>query len=224
VPDNPEVEILDVRSGQAHCQLIFRSSGITVVDTGSDRTARPILEAIARHGHTPADVSLIVLTHGDGDHIAGARAIQDASSAQVLASAEEADYLAGRLPPGFPLAKRLFHIVGRPIRRPVVTIWTGDDGLVLDDIEVVPAPGHTRGSIVVFAGDALCAGDAFTTGDRFTRVPKFMDVDAARAEGTIRDLVARRIVRAFSGHGPPADGAGHRLADLVDRLDARSRL
>jgi glyoxylase-like metal-dependent hydrolase (beta-lactamase superfamily II) len=224
VLDNPEVEIVDVRSGQAHCQIIFGSSGITVVDTGSDRTARPILEAIGRHGHTAADVSLIVLTHGDGDHIAGARAIQDASGAQVLASAEEADYLAGRLPPGFPLAKRLFHIVGGRIRRPVVTILTSDAGLVLNDIEVAPAPGHTPGSIVVFAGDAVCAGDAFTTGDRFTRVPKFMDVDAARAEATIRDLAARRIARAFSGHGPPADGAGHRLTDLVDRLDARSRL
>jgi glyoxylase-like metal-dependent hydrolase (beta-lactamase superfamily II) len=211
-------EAIDIRSGQARCQLIVGAQGGTLVDTGSDVNARAIVAAMMSAGVRLRDIRLVILTHGDGDHVAGAKFIQDASGAEVLAHELEAAYILGRLPAGFPLAKRAFHLLGRRLPRPRLTRLMSGSRLEIGDVEIVHAPGHTPGHLVVYAGDAICAGDAFTTGDRFKEVPALMTVDRARARATIRALASRAVGRAYSGHGAPADGAAARLSALADHL------
>ena len=49
---------------------------VVIVDTGVGGQARRILERIAEKGHAPGDVSLILLTHGHGDHVGSAAALR----------------------------------------------------------------------------------------------------------------------------------------------------
>ena len=217
------VEIIDVHGGQARSQLILGARGVTLVDTGSDIRARAIAAALASVGFGLRDIRLIVLTHGDGDHLAGAHLLQDESGADVLTHELEVEYVLGRLPARFPIAKRAFHFLSRRLPRPRVTRQMSGPRLVIGDIEIVHTPGHTPGHLVVYAGDALCAGDAFRTGYRFTEVPSLMTVDRAMSRTTIRMLAGRAVIRAYSGHGPPSHAAAERLRDLADRLPGERR-
>jgi len=56
---------------------------VVIVDTGVGGQAERILERIAEEGHAPGDVSLILLTHGHGDHAGSAAALRDATGAPI---------------------------------------------------------------------------------------------------------------------------------------------
>lgn len=210
--------IIDVQSGQAHSQIVLTQAGALLVDAGSDAKAREIRRVLSATGMDIASIRWIVLTHGDGDHIAGARDLQDASGAGVIAHELEIEYIMGRTPPGFPLAKRAFGIMGRRLPRPSELRPMTGERLDIDAVEIRHAPGHTPGHLVVYAADAICAGDAFRTGERFREVPAALTVDVARSRETLAQLARRHTARAFSGHGPPTNEASERLNALVQSL------
>jgi glyoxylase-like metal-dependent hydrolase (beta-lactamase superfamily II) len=212
------MEVVDIPGRMGRCQLILGADGLTLVDSGGDPGARSILAAFADRGLSIRDLRRIVLTHGDGDHIAGARLLQERSAAEVIAHELELAYIAGRVPAGFPIAKRAFGWLGRRLPRPDVTRIVAGDGLELGEIEIIHAPGHTPGHLVVQAGDALLVGDALRTGETFAQVPAPMTVDGNRARQTIRSLAERDVRHAYSGHGPPSNDAGRRLRELAARL------
>jgi len=201
------MEVIELRSRFARCHLLVGSEGAVLVDAGSGLEVADVTEALSAVGLKPRDLGLIVLTHGDGDHIAGAARIQEATGADVLAHALEIAYIAGRVPRSFPVAKRMFGLLGRRLSRPTVTRVMTGEGQTEGEIEVIHAPGHTPGHIVVFAGDMLIAGDAFRTGATFRETPAAMTVDRSTARETIKRLAERPIARAYSGHGPPSDNA-----------------
>lgn len=212
------MDIIDVPGRFARCQLIIADDGVTLIDAGAAADAHAIRRALMSAGRSPRDIRLIVLTHGDGDHIGGAKALQDETGADILAHELELDYIAGHVPRSFPVIKRGFGILGRRLGRPTVTRVMSGDRLTIGDLEVVHAPGHTPGHLVVYSGDALIAADALRTGDRFTEVPGPMTVDRARSRETIRMLADRPVSRAHSGHGPPAEDASTRLRALAEQL------
>jgi glyoxylase-like metal-dependent hydrolase (beta-lactamase superfamily II) len=189
----------------------------TLIDAGTARDLPRILAALAGAGLQPRDLRRIILTHADGDHAGGAARLQELSGAEVAAHRAEAGYLAGALPAGFGWVKRAVVALSGRARPPAVARWL-DGGEVLDGLEVLATPGHTPGHISILAGRTLIAGDAFVTGRACREVPRLMSADVPRARAVIRALAGRDLDRAFSGHGPPVDDAGRRLAALAARL------
>ena len=210
------LRIVDIPLAWVRCQLVVGDVP-TLVDAGMRSDAPRILDAIRLAGLAPGDLRRIVLTHGDADHWGGAAALQEATGAEVLAHRDERPYLEGTNPAGFGLFKRAVVATSRRWRRPTITRWLVG-GESIDGIDVVHAPGHTPGSLCLYAGDALLAGDTLSTGPRFREVPRLMSADVPRSREAIRNLAARPIARAFSGHGPPAERAGALLCALADRL------
>ena len=207
-------KIIDVRAGFAHAQIVI-GDVVTVVDPGN---ASAVLEALAREDIAPERVKRIVLTHGDGDHWGGADVLRARTGAEVVAHEAERGYLEGTAIPSFAPPKRALLMAARRwVRLPRVDRWLRG-GEQLDDIEIVHAAGHTPGSICLVVGDALIAGDAFNTSDPFREVPRLMSADVARSRDSIRRLAGLDVTRAFSGHAPPADGAGAKLRALAGRL------
>lgn len=207
------MRIVDVKAGFAHCQIVV-GEVVTLVDVG-DATA--MLAALDREGITLRDVRRIVITHGDGDHWGGAMEVQERTGAELVAHEDERGYLDGTRVPRFSAPKRLLIRFAARRARPRVDRWLRG-AEVLDGLEIIHTPGHTPGHISVRAGDALLAGDAFTTAARFREVPRLMTSDLAMSRATIRELARRDVSRAFSGHGPPADGAGEKLRALAAGL------
>jgi glyoxylase-like metal-dependent hydrolase (beta-lactamase superfamily II) len=208
---NPRV--VDVRAGFARCQVVVADE-VTVVDPGDPAA---VLGALARASIPVGSIRNIVITHGDGDHWAGAAELARQSGAEISAHEDERPYLDGSHTPRFSLPKRLLVTLGRRAKRPIIRRWLRH-GDVVGGATVIHAPGHTPGHICLRIGDALIAGDAFRTGDVFREVPRMMTSDVARSRGSIREIARLDVERAFSGHGDPATGAGPKLRALASRL------
>ena len=203
------MRIIDVRAGFAHCQIVI-GDVVTIIDVGD---AKAIIAALGHEGIALRDVQRIVITHGDGDHWGGAAELRERTGAEIVAHEDERNYLHGTHVPPFSVPKRLLVRFAPHRARPQVDRWL-HGGETLDGLEIIHSPGHTPGHISVQADDTLLAGDAFTTADRFREVPRLMTSDLAKSRASIRALATRDIVRAFSGHGSPADDAGERLRAL----------
>jgi cyclase len=123
--------------------------GILLVDTGWAHTAEEVSEKIREL--TDNMIKLIILTHQHGDHIGG-RAVLG-KDATLITHKSIKDELAGKYFALDPLP-------GQEL--PLITL---DGELSLrfngEDIQIIPAPGHTQGDMVVYFVDSgvVCMGD-----------------------------------------------------------------
>lgn len=189
---------------------------VVIVDTGVGGQAERILERIAEEGRSAGDVSLILLTHGHGDHAGSAAALREKTGAPIALGAGDEE----KCLEGVDREMRARGAVGRTmlamIRRrqakggrtagPVADIIVEEEfplGEFGVDAVAVPTPGHTRGSLAVFtgSGDAL-VGDLLGGGGRTRSEPKrgvfVCDEDAMTA--SIRAVVARAPRVIYTGH------------------------
>jgi glyoxylase-like metal-dependent hydrolase (beta-lactamase superfamily II) len=200
--------------------LVEHRGVLTLVDTGSDGSARRILRALRDAGRAPEDVRQIVLTHCHGDHTGTAARLRGVTGATVVAGAADVGPIEGTAPYPGPV-DRLFRAVYADLARfdrlPVDVAVEGrqelEGGLV-----AIPTPGHTDGHIAVLAPDL----DTVFTGDLVWHLgplrPSWRRVtqDPARNRESIKELAALGHGRIQPGHGPAVSGG--RLADLASRL------
>ncbi|WP_422768856.1 MBL fold metallo-hydrolase [Plantactinospora sp. WMMC1484] len=193
-----------------HCYLVWDGTGGILVDTGTGLGARTWLAAIAEVCD-PAVLTGAVVTHYHADHAGGAAAARSAGL-PVLASAETAAALAtgdesrtslaaaraaGVYPPGYRLAPAG---VDRVVRGGDVVRAGGLE------IEVVDAPGHCDGHLVVLVRSAgrniLFSGDCLFAGGRVS-LQAIHDCRLDRYAETVIALAGREVDVLLPGHGDP---------------------
>jgi glyoxylase-like metal-dependent hydrolase (beta-lactamase superfamily II) len=189
---------------------------VVIVDTGVGGQTDMILSRVAAEGRAPEDVSLILLTHGHGDHAGSAAALRDATGAPIaLGAGDEEKCLAGK-----DTEMRGRGVVGKTalvaIRKrqaggpanpgPVPDVVIDGEHSLLEygvDAAVVPMPGHTRGSLAVFtaSGDAL-VGDLLGGGgmSRSSPAKGIFVCDEDAMDLSIREVIARRPRLVYTGH------------------------
>jgi len=189
---------------------------VVAVDTGVAGQADRILAALASEERSPADVSLILLTHGHGDHAGSAAALSEATGAPIALGAgdeqkcrEGIDHeMRGRGTVGKTAlaAIRARQAGGAPNPGPVPDLIIDSELSLLPygvDAVVVPTPGHSHGSLSVFtaSGDAL-VGDMLGGGgvSRTTPMRGIFCSDDDAMEASIREVIARGPRRVFTGH------------------------
>ncbi|WP_371483037.1 MBL fold metallo-hydrolase [Kitasatospora sp. NBC_00315] len=191
-----------------------------VVDAGTPGSGPLIRDAVARNGVDPADVRLIVITHGHIDHFGSAAELHRLTGAPVAGHvADLQPYRSGRvrepyLPTG-PMGRlmdrsRQLHAAVEPFE-PGVLI-RGEYALHEHGIDarVMPTPGHTAGSISVLTDEGdLVAGDLVA--NSFMGLipgrpanPPFHD-DPQRNLASLREMLALKPTRLHVGHGVPLD-------------------
>jgi glyoxylase-like metal-dependent hydrolase (beta-lactamase superfamily II) len=198
----------------------LKNGSFALVDAGFDPEAIAIITALDRRGLDVDDVTAIFLTHGHGDHIAGALRFPDAA---VYALSEEVDLIEGRRTAGSSFAGgRDPKPTGVTVQRPVA------DGEVIllggTKIEVFAVPGHTVGSAVFLIHGVLFMGDSAAAhgGGGITAAPPIFSTDRATNQLALVALADQLRPRADEvqtlafGHQAPLQG----LAPLLDWADA----
>jgi len=123
--------------------IIKTSAGLLQIDTGSRKDVESIyLPGMKQLGFDPADVKIIIIAHGHGDHFGGAPYMQEHYHPQIYMSASDWDWMQLTPPPpaGQPQANVPPH---------VDKFVSDGEPIVLGDVKVttVLIPGHTPGSL-----------------------------------------------------------------------------
>jgi glyoxylase-like metal-dependent hydrolase (beta-lactamase superfamily II) len=189
--------------------------GLTLVDTGYPKHAKPIAEAIRSIGRDPSDLTNILITHAHPDHLGSARELSGGTTPISLHPADTAVARAGVIQqtmkpgPGFANAI-LFRLLIRnkpfefPAFEPDVAINDGDTIDIAGGIDVIHTPGHTPGHVsllwkrdrgILFTGDA--AGNLMG----LNYMLGYDDVTAGRA--SLTKLAGMDFEAAVFGHGKP---------------------
>ncbi len=199
-PAPPPAQVFDnlffVGSSWVSAWAITTSEGIILIDTmDNDDEAQHIVDAGLRTlGLNPAQIAVIVITHGHGDHYGGSGFFTRTYNPRVIMSGEDWTMLETELEFDRP-------DWGRPPQRDL----TVEDGSVLrlgdTEITVVLTPGHTWGTISLLfdarSGDAthrtmLWGGTAFNfadRSDRLDRIRAYIDAtDRARELARTQDV------------------------------------
>jgi glyoxylase-like metal-dependent hydrolase (beta-lactamase superfamily II) len=201
---------------------------LTVLDAGLPRDWRAFAAALARLGHTPADIDAVLITHHHPDHAGNAERLR-AAGARVLAHPADAPYLRGEqylsnrgmvqyLSRPWYVAYILRYVAKGIMRTPpVAALDELADGEALDVPgfpRVIHAPGHTPGSCalflerrsLLFSGDALVTldvarGPRGRAGPQVVRGPHTADADLAVESLAV--LAATGAETVLPGHGEP---------------------
>jgi glyoxylase-like metal-dependent hydrolase (beta-lactamase superfamily II) len=165
--------------------------------------------AITALGRSPAEIARFVVTHGHPDHAGGA------AGAPILMHPADRDR-ALHLNAG-TIARRL------ALRRlpPTTDLRDGQVLPVLGGLRVVHTPGHTPGSVCLYAerDGLLFSGDALWRDARGSlhRPNRYWSEDLGSARRSVGVLARLEVGTILFGHLPPLAGAAAALRDLATR-------
>lgn len=209
-----------------HPVLIHDSGHVILVDTGYPGQISKFSEALAPYGINIQDVTHVILTHQDLDHIGSLPAMLEQAEhpPEVLASAEEKPYIEGEqmllkitpeairaaeamIPADVPEAwKQAFlSTLKNPPQSPVSRVIHDGELLPLcGGIQVIATPGHTPGHLSLFhvPSRTLIAADALRVVDgRLCGPDPEQTLDVALATESIRKLAALDAEAVICYHG-----------------------
>lgn len=202
---------MPLNAGSVNCYLIATSGGFILVDSGLPSSQERIDRELERQGCRQGDLRLIVITHGDFDHIGCAAHIRGCFGSKIAmhpddaGMAERADMFWNRGGGNAVvrwLAPRLFGFTQAHRFSPDILAQDGFD-LSPFGLEgcLLSLPGHSQGSIglLTAAGDLFCGDLWMNDKDRLT--PGYGDPAAFEPSfQRVKTLLVRMI---FPGHGRP---------------------
>jgi glyoxylase-like metal-dependent hydrolase (beta-lactamase superfamily II) len=211
---------LPFRMGEVNCYLIETGDGYVLIDTGSSNSRQELVEELEMAGCKPGFLNLILLTHGDFDHIGNAAYLRETYGGKIAmhpddaGMAERGDMFVNRKQPNLLIRRLLplFTGFGRAERfSPDFLVEDGDDlseyGI---EARVVSIPGHSKGSIgILMAGTDLSTGSGpvLFCGDLLesTKTPVLNSLtdDLTAANASIQKLGSMNIGTVYPGHGWP---------------------
>lgn len=218
----------------ANVYLIVEPQGLTLIDTGILGSANKILDYVRGIGHTPHDITTILLTHQHVDHVGGAADLARATGADVLAHPLDAPAIEGKARRDVPRGPMglMFRAVLLPRLKPVQVAAhiTGGETLPMlqrdGGLRVVAAPGHTYGEVTFYVSGRklLIAGDAYRHGGgRIVPSPNMFNRDNMKTLRSIVELANLEVTASLCGHGAPIlQGADALLKQAA--TDAKRRL
>lgn len=205
--------ISTIKLGIVNCYLIHNEDSFVLIDTGYAHQRELIEKALLKYGCTPGLLKLIILTHGDADHVGNAAYLRDIYNAKIgihkhdsrMIETGNESYSRKTSPDHLSLLFKVVRKLGVLDKQNMITTFKADlyleEGQSLIEFgceaTVHYLPGHTKGSIGVLTkeGDLFC-------GDLIYNLPGFGFIDDAiehqKSIERIKELQPKLI---YPGHG-----------------------
>lgn len=194
--------------------------GIFLIDCGYEGSAKQLSEQLARYGIGLNELSGIIISHEDIDHMGALYEIkEEVPFVKIYTSEIEAPYLTGekkslRLQQAESLRSTIseefmewataFEESLNAVKRVPVDFTFGFDAHFYDRIRIINTPGHTPGHISIYLPEEriLLANDALVLEDGKLEIanPHF-SLDLSQALNSVRKLVALKIDKVICYHG-----------------------
>lgn len=213
------LQIHSIKLGINRCYLL-QDDGIIMIDGGPPNKSIAFKNFISRIPIQPNDIRLIILTHGDFDHVGSARNIRLLTGANIVIHENDRLNFENSLynfPPGITLWGRILHFLLNPILRISLSFQGDKSDIVLDNSDyplydfgingkIVYTPGHTKGSVSVL----LETGEAFVgclAHNNFPfrfrpGLPIFAE-DINEVRESWKSLIQRGAKMIYPAHGDP---------------------
>ncbi|WP_372950553.1 MBL fold metallo-hydrolase, partial [Mariniphaga sp.] len=162
-------QIFTLKFGINRCYII-KGDKVVMVDAGPPNKLKSFIKQLASFNINPKEIKLIVLTHGDFDHIGSAKEIKEITGAKVAIHENDRNFLEEACfnwPPGVTrwgktsrlLLKPFAQKIKIPHQKPDIVLSNADFPLGEFGIDgkIIYTPGHTWGSVSV----VLNSGDSF---------------------------------------------------------------
>ena len=211
--ETPEIIVID--GGMVNAYLLRSGERFVLVDSLTTGKRSIVESALADAGCSAGKLALIVVTHGDSDHIGSCAYLRAKLGGKIgmhraeVGATQEGDMGASR-PNTRWFGRLVFAVLGRFFRIAEADRFTPDvyldEGADLSayglDAKILYLPGHSQGSIAVLTarGDLFC-GDLMTNRTQ-PQANSLVDSPALLAESIAR-VRALGVRTVYPGHGKP---------------------
>ncbi len=203
---------LRFKLGTVNCYLLKVTSGYILIDTGGTNNRTDLEEELRNAGCIPGNLKLIILTHGDFDHIGNASYLRHKYKSQLamhrddFGMIEHGDMFWNRKKPNIfikIITGLLFKLKKVDAAKPDLSINEGFDpssyGL---SAKIVHVPGHSMGSLgILTSGGEFFCGDLFENTKQPTLNPIMDDIETAHL--SVEKLRKMNVGTIYPGHGEP---------------------
>lgn len=202
--------------GTVNCYLVHNQNGYFLIDTGGPNNEKMLIQELEKAGCQPDKLVLIIITHGDFDHIGNAAYLKNRFALKIAmhpddaGMAENGNMFFNRKSPNFlvKILAPLFIGFGKSRRFNPDIILKNSDMLTPFGLEarVISLPGHSKGSIGIRLDNGdLISGDLLDN----TKEPAFTTLmdDQTAANTSFMRLQHEGIKTVYPGHGEPFDFA-----------------
>ncbi|HEX8833280.1 MAG TPA: MBL fold metallo-hydrolase [Abditibacteriaceae bacterium] len=221
--------VIPIRLKTSNAYLIKGSKPV-LVDTGSPHETPAIMKALEEHRIRPADLSLILHTHGHSDHCGNTCELKQLSRAPTAIHQADAHMLSRGINDPLIATSSMAKLIRPFVNRPFAGV---EADIVIEremDLDaygiqgrIVFTPGHTSGSISIIVEDEAIVGDLMMGGyvggmfcPGHPSYHYFAD-DIAGVRSSIRKILDYSPTRIYVGHGGPL-----KTRDVVQRFSGET--
>ena len=208
--------VIKVRSTFVNAFIICGERAV-IVDTGMPGYGAAILSAMEKYDVKPADVSMILITHGHHDHYGSAVALKQKTGAPVAIHKDDSEALrTGINPKLIPIGMKGKIMVGLSGMMKMPELKGLEPDILIEgemDLskygiagKVVPTPGHTPGSVsILLDGGCALIGDLIFGGFIRKKAPGFPPLGYDRQEiyRSVQKVLDFNPKIIYAGHGGP---------------------
>ena len=209
---NDKIKIIELDFVKAF--LVKAKDGFVLIDTGMPYHWERLEAELIATGCLPSKLKLVIITHGDRDHIGNCAKLQEKYKAKI--AMHEADAFIAE--DGVFLKRKVRTLAGRilillsKLRRQKITLQKFKPDILLKDgqdleeyefrAKIIHLPGHTKGSIGILTEEGdLFAGDTFVNSKK-PDIAIFID-NFQELKNSVEKLKKLSIKKIYPGHGKP---------------------